>query len=46
MRYLAVLLGFIALIVSCKKDDEPRFIDDPSDEVVKYQIFLSGDQND
>ncbi len=44
MRYLTVLLGFLVLIVSCNKDDEPRFIDEPSDEVVKYQIFLSGGQ--
>ncbi|MBP6977231.1 MAG: hypothetical protein PHD61_09100 [Bacteroidales bacterium] len=41
IRYLTLLLGFIAMIVSCKKDDEPRFIDEPSDEVVKYQVFLA-----
>jgi hypothetical protein len=44
MRSLAVLLGFIALIVACKKDDEPRFIDEPSDEVVTYQVYLFDNQ--
>ena len=44
MRNSIIALGLILLFASCNKDDEPRFIDEPSDEVVKYQVYLSDNQ--
>jgi hypothetical protein len=44
MKKSILILGLITLIIACNKEDEPKFIDEPSDEVVKYQIYLFDNQ--
>lgn len=39
---LLIFCLFVFLFPSCKKKDEPKFIDKPSGELVKYIIHLSG----
>ena len=36
-----IILGLILFLSACKKDNQPKFIDKPSDELVKYVIELS-----
>ena len=38
---LLILTGLLFMISACNKD-EPKFVDKPSDELVKYVINLSG----
>lgn len=42
MKYLNILILLFLILTFCNKDDEPKFINQNSDEIVKYVINLSG----
>ncbi len=41
MKNTFLIIGLLFLISACNKN-EPKFIDKPSDELVKYVVYLSG----
>lgn len=41
MRHLKLFIGLFLILISCNKDDGPNFINQTSDETVKYVINLS-----
>ncbi|MDD5695868.1 MAG: hypothetical protein PHD61_11270, partial [Bacteroidales bacterium] len=43
MKNIFYLLGLIFLILSCNDKDEPKFIDQPADDVT-YQVYLTDNQ--